>query len=63
MAYTVSVVEFIETGIFARQVKDFLTEDQYQGLQHVLLINPEAGSLIRNSGGVDLAVENAVGSE
>ena len=52
MAYTVSIVEFIETRIFTRQVKDLLTEDQYLGLQHVLLINPEAGSLIRNSGGL-----------
>ena len=52
MAYTINVVEFMETSVFTRQIKELLTDDQYQGLQHVLLINPEAGSLIKNSGGL-----------
>lgn len=51
MAYTLNV-EFIETSVFTRQIKELLTEDQYQGLQHVLLINPEAGAVIRGSGGL-----------
>ena len=43
---------FIETRLFSRLVRDYLTDREYQRLQLELLNNPEAGSVIRGSGGV-----------
>ncbi|MGO9123106.1 MAG: type II toxin-antitoxin system RelE/ParE family toxin [Desulfomonilaceae bacterium] len=43
---------FVETPIFARQVQDFLSEDQYRELQEKLRKHPDAGSKIKGSGGL-----------
>lgn len=47
-----SIMEFIEATAFTKYVYDYLTEDEYLGLQSFLLQNPEAGKIVRGSGGV-----------
>ena len=46
------IMEFIEATAFTKYVYDYLTEDEYLGLQSFLLQNPEAGKIVRGSGGV-----------
>ncbi len=48
MSYT----EFIETSLFTKLIYDYLSEDEYLGLQVHLLQHPESGDIIRSSGGV-----------
>lgn len=43
--------EFIESSIFARYVYDYLTEDEYAGMQWYLSSYPESGDLVPGSGG------------
>jgi len=43
---------FIETPIFTKQIKDLLPDSEYRKLQEALLMRPEAGDLIRGSGGL-----------
>ncbi len=43
---------FIETKLFTRLVQDYLTDDQYGELQAFLMEHPDAGEVIRGSGGV-----------
>lgn len=43
---------FIETKLFSRLVKDYLSDDDYRALQESLIADPEAGDLIRGSGGL-----------
>ena len=43
---------FIETKLFTRLVQDYLTDDQYRELQAFLMEQPDAGVVIRGSGGV-----------
>jgi hypothetical protein len=45
-------MEFIEATAFTKYVYDYLSEDEYLGLQSFLLQNPEAGKVVRGSGGV-----------
>jgi len=45
-------MEFIETSLFTRIIYDYLSEDEYLGLQVHLLNHPESGKIIRGSGGV-----------
>lgn len=45
-------MEFIETPTFTRLLGDLLTDDEYAGLQHVLLEDPQRGDLIKGGGGV-----------
>lgn len=45
-------MEFIETTIFTRLVYEYLSEDEYQGLQSYLAQNPESGKVIPGSGGI-----------
>ena len=47
-----SIMEFIEVTAFTKYVQDYLTEDEYLGLQSFLLQNPEASKIVRGSGGV-----------
>ena len=44
--------EFIESPIFSSLLSDYLTDDEYSTLQENLCEHPEAGDLIRGSGGV-----------
>jgi len=43
---------FIETRLFTRLVQDYLSDEDYSRLQSQLIENPEAGAVIRGSGGV-----------
>lgn len=43
---------FIETSIFTRLIEKYLGDDEYLGLQMFLLKYPDAGAIIRGTGGV-----------
>ena len=43
---------FIETTIFTKLLPKYLTDDEYRAFQWYLLLNPDAGDLIRKSSGV-----------
>lgn len=44
--------EFIESPVFSSYLPDYLTDEEYAGLQEYLCEQPEAGDLVRGSGGV-----------
>lgn len=44
--------EFIESPLFSAYVGDYLGDDDYAALQEYLCEHPEAGDLVRGSGGV-----------
>lgn len=46
------MLTFVETAHFTRLIQEYLTDDQYAVLQRALVANPDAGDLIRGSGGV-----------
>ena len=43
---------FIESAVFTKQVQELLTDDSYAEFQHYLAQCPEAGDLIRDTGGL-----------
>ncbi|WP_010113531.1 type II toxin-antitoxin system RelE/ParE family toxin [Acinetobacter sp. P8-3-8] len=43
---------FIETSIFTKQIKELVTDEEYRQLQHDLVIKPDKGVVIKNSGGI-----------
>ena len=43
---------FIESAAFARVRAVYLDDDEYAGLQQFMMENPEAGDVVRESGGV-----------
>lgn len=45
-------MEFIETPTFTRLLGALLTDDEYAGLQNVLVENPERGDIIQGGGGI-----------
>jgi hypothetical protein len=46
------MVSFVETKLFTRLVRRYLSDDDYARLQQVLALNPEIGVVIPASGGV-----------
>ena len=46
------MLTFIETKLFTSLVQQYLADDEYAALQHALVTTPDAGDLIRGSGGV-----------
>jgi hypothetical protein len=46
------MISFVETKLFTRLVQECLSDDEYSKLQQALLCDPEAGAVIRGSGGV-----------
>jgi len=46
------VFSFIETHLFTRLVTQYLSDEQYTGLQLALINNPELGPVIAGTGGV-----------
>jgi hypothetical protein len=52
MPYNAWVFSFIETKLFTRLVQEYLTDDEYRKLQTFLIEQPEAGDVVRGSGGV-----------
>jgi len=45
-------MEFIEATAFTRHVYEYLTDEEYIGLQNLLAANPEMGRLVPGTGGV-----------
>jgi mRNA-degrading endonuclease RelE of RelBE toxin-antitoxin system len=45
-------VVFVETPIFNRRVQQYLDDDAYAALQAYLIGRPDAGSIIKGSGGI-----------
>ena len=43
---------FLETKLFSRLVVEYLSDDEYQELQKVLIDDPEAGTVVPGTGGV-----------
>ena len=43
---------FIETNTFTKLIGSYLIDDEYRGLQSFLLEHPDAGKIVRGSGGV-----------
>lgn len=43
---------FVETSLFSRLLGDYLRDDEYRLLQNHLIEYPDAGDVIRGSGGV-----------
>ena len=52
MTYSRDVLTFVETPLFTRLASEHLTDEEYLALQTELANNPEAGAVIRGSGGV-----------
>ena len=52
MPYTSIVFSFIETRLFSRLIQEYLSDQEYGRLQRELVENPDAGSVVRGSGGV-----------
>lgn len=46
------MLEFRETALFTREITVLLTDEEYAELQGVLVVNPEAGDLIKQTGGL-----------
>ena len=46
------MLEFRETHVFTRDIATLLTDDEYAELQGALIVNPEAGDVIRETGGL-----------
>jgi mRNA-degrading endonuclease RelE of RelBE toxin-antitoxin system len=44
--------EFIETPLFTKEAERYLDDDDYQALQVYLDRNPDAGDVVRGTGGV-----------
>ena len=42
---------FVETPVFTRQLRGFLTDEEYRELQAELLLSPERGAKIPGTGG------------
>jgi mRNA-degrading endonuclease RelE of RelBE toxin-antitoxin system len=45
-------VLFIETSAFSALLEDWLSDEEYRGLQSYLIECPDAGDIIRGSGGI-----------
>jgi len=43
---------FIETFIFTKEIQHLILDDDYRILETALMLRPDAGSLIRGSGGL-----------
>lgn len=45
-------MEFIETPIFTKRIRQLISDDEYHLLQLKLAIRPESGDIIKQSGGI-----------
>ena len=46
------MLKFVESTLFTSLVHEYLSDDEYAALQQALTDNPEAGDVMRGSGGV-----------
>lgn len=52
MAYNIKNMVIIETSIFSRLIQDMMSDDDYRLLQEALITRPDAGAIIKGSGGL-----------
>lgn len=52
MADMVCDMEFIETPTFTRLLTSLLTDDEYVGVQNILVETPDRGDIIKGGGGI-----------
>ena len=52
MPYNGAVYTFVETKLFTRLIDDYLSDEELAALQLSLAVNPEAGDVIKGSGGI-----------
>ncbi|HOT30042.1 MAG TPA: type II toxin-antitoxin system RelE/ParE family toxin [Candidatus Ozemobacteraceae bacterium] len=45
-------MEFIETSLFSKLIREYFSDEEYSALQWLLLAQPDAGDLIPGSGGL-----------
>jgi hypothetical protein len=45
-------MEIFETSVFTKQITRLISDENYRQLQRILVMNPLAGVLIKNSGGL-----------
>ena len=45
-------MEFVETSVFTRAVKNLMSDEEYSGMQEILVENPIRGDLIKGGGGI-----------
>lgn len=43
---------FVETSVFTAELSSWLSDEEYRGLQSYLIEHPDAGDVIRGSGGI-----------
>lgn len=43
---------FVETSLFTRIIHEIMSDDEYAALQVFLMARPDAGKLVRGSGGI-----------
>lgn len=55
-------IEFVETSIFTRQIKELATDDELKDLQTELIAQPDKGDIIKGTGGLR-KVRMAVGNK
>jgi mRNA-degrading endonuclease RelE of RelBE toxin-antitoxin system len=44
-------MEFLEVPAFTRFLREYLSDEEYRSLQHVLALNPELGDVMAGTGG------------
>ena len=52
MPYNQAMFSFVETRLFTKLVAEYLSDTEYSKLQQALIDEPEAGAVIRGTGGV-----------
>ncbi len=45
-------MKFIETPVFTKDIREFLSDEEYRALQTALMLRPQQGALIRGTGGL-----------
>lgn len=55
-------IEFVETSIFTKQIKELATDDELKDLQAELIAQPDKGDIIKGTGGLR-KVRMAVGNK
>ena len=55
-------IEFIETSLFTRQIKQLASDEELRALQRLLIGNPDFGDLIQDTGGLR-KIRMATGSQ
>lgn len=55
-------IEFVETPVFTKQIKELATDDELKDLQVELIAQPEKGDVIKDTGGLR-KVRMAVGNK